>query len=304
MSKAEKLWEVPEPLSTHDVRLDDEAVVTLRRHGNPEGPRLVMSHGNGLAIDLYYPFWSLLSDDFDLVLYDMRNHGWNDVGSIRNHNVPTLVSDHDRIVGEIDRHFGVKPRIGVFHSVSGLISLLSPDLGSGYSALFLLDPPIYRAGDSHSHEMFEAALYRAAAMTRRRTYEFKSRAEYADFLPHLSAFQRVLPGVCELFAETTLREDASGKGYELRCPREYEAKIMDYARVFAVAVDFESFKCPVKVLGADPTLPHSFLPAMDLSGMYGVDYDFLPDATHLLHLERPRECVDEIREFIQRVTGN
>ena len=35
----------------------DGGVVTLRRHGNPNGPRLVLSHGNGLAVGLYYPFW-------------------------------------------------------------------------------------------------------------------------------------------------------------------------------------------------------------------------------------------------------
>ena len=302
-STPDGLWSVPQPLSTHEVRLEDGAVTTLRRHGNPDGPRLALSHGNGLAIDLYYPFWSLLADDFDLILYDMRNHGWNDVGPLAGHNVPTLVSDHDRIVEEIDRHYGGKPKIGVYHSVSGLISLLSPAMGSGYAALLLLDPPVYRAGDSHSHEEFEAALYRAAALTRRRTDSFKSRSEFAEFLPFTPAFRKVLPGVCELVAETILRESENGEGFELRCPREYEAKIMDYARIFAVAVDFGSFRCPVKVLGADPTLPHSYLPAMDLSDVYGVDYDFLPDATHLLQLEKPEECAAATREFIRRVTG-
>ena len=69
-SPSEVVWELPEPLSTHDVTMHDGAVVTLRRHGNPSGPRIVMSHGNGLAIDLYYPFWSLLVEDFDLVVYN------------------------------------------------------------------------------------------------------------------------------------------------------------------------------------------------------------------------------------------
>ena len=60
------LWDVPAPLDTHDVPVDPDTVITLRRHGNPDGPRLVLSHGNGLAIDLYYPFWSLLAEDFRL----------------------------------------------------------------------------------------------------------------------------------------------------------------------------------------------------------------------------------------------
>ena len=77
MANAEAKWEVPEPLATYQAPVDADTVITLRRHGNPDGPRLVMSHGNGLAIDLYYPFWSLLMDEYDIFMYDLRNHGWN-----------------------------------------------------------------------------------------------------------------------------------------------------------------------------------------------------------------------------------
>ena len=77
------VWQVPEPVAVHDACLGDGAVTTLRRHGNPSGPRIVLSHGNSLAIDLYYPFWSLFADAFDLVLYDLRNHGWNVPGPLR-----------------------------------------------------------------------------------------------------------------------------------------------------------------------------------------------------------------------------
>ena len=301
MSGSEALWEVPKPHSTHEVRMEDDTVVTLRRHGNPSGPRLVMCHGNGLAIDLYYPFWSLLVSDYDLIIYDLRNHGWNNLSLLENHNVPTLVRDHDRIIQEIDRHFGEKSRVGVFHSLSGLITLLSNEKGSGYSALVLFDPPLCKRGASY--EEFDAAAIRTAELTRRRTHRFRSRREFAEFLPYIPTFQRVVDGVCDLVAETTLREEEGGEGYELRCPREYEAQIVDYAAIFAVAVDFGAFLCPVKVIGADPTLPYSYLPTLDLSDIYGVDYDFLPESTHLLQLEQPEECVAAMREFLDRVAS-
>ena len=47
-------------------------------------------------------------------------------------------------------------------------------------------------------------------------------------------------------AETTLRKEEGGDGYGLRRPGQYEAQIIDYASVFAVAVDFGAFLCPVK----------------------------------------------------------
>ena len=113
-------WRIPKPLAVYEAYAPDGASIILRRHGNPEGPRLVLSHANGLSADSYYPFWSLLCDRFDLVLYDFRNHGWNPVGDLRKHNIPTFVRDNASVVRAIDRHFCDKPKIGVFHSMSAV----------------------------------------------------------------------------------------------------------------------------------------------------------------------------------------
>lgn len=296
MADSETRWDLPEPLSTCEVQVDADTITTLRRHGNPDGPRLVVSHGNGLAADLYYPFWSLLTDEFDVIVYDLRNHGWNELTPQERHNVPTLVNDHDQIINAIDRNFGEKPKVGVYHSISSLIALLSPTMGSVYSALVMYDPPLRRP--NISDEQFDAASMRTAAMTRRRTAKFRSLEEYTDFLPYVPAFQHMVSGAHDLMAKTTLRERPNGEGYELRCPPEYEAQIIDYARIFCLAVDFEVMACPLKVIGADPTLPYSYLPTLDLSDIAIVHYDFLPDATHFLPLEKPKECAVVLREFL------
>ena len=298
---SEIVWELPEPLSTHDVRVDDDTVVTLRRHGNPEGPRLVLSHGNGLAIDLYYPFWSLLTDDFDLIVYDLRNHGWNAAGPLQNHNLPTFVHDHDRVMQAIDSHYGDKPKVGVFHSVSALTTLLSPNKGSDFAARVLFDPPLCKPG--RDRQDFEAAASRLASITRRRMARFRQREDFAFLLSFLPTFQLVVPGVHELFALTTLREHESEDLYELCCPPEYEAQVVDYAGAFAVLVDFDAQVCPTKVIGADPTLPFSYLPTLDLSDVFIIGYDFLPDATHFLQLEQPQQCASLMREFLDELVS-
>ncbi len=292
------MWEVPEPLSTRDVRVDDDTVIVLRRHGNPAGPRLVLSHGNGLAIDLYYPFWSLLADDFDLVVYDLRNHGWNAVGKSQSHNVARFVSDHDRILRAIDHHYGNKPKIGVFHSVAALATLLSANLGSEFAARVLFDPPVCKRGLNYAE--FDAAADRVAGMARHRTPRFESVQQFAEILPYLPVYQRAVPGVFDLVARTTLRESVDGNGYELRCPRDYEAQIIQYAAPFAVMVELDKLRCPTKVIGADPTLPLSYLPTLDLSHILTVDYDFVPETTHFLQLEEPESCVEIMREFLDR----
>lgn len=261
---------------------------------------MILSHGNGLAIDVYYPFWSLLADDFDLVIHDLRNHGWNGVGDLRRHNFPSLVSDHDAVAQAAESQYGRKPTVGVFHSVSGLASLLSPAKGSGYAAMVLFDPPLCKPNDSY--ERFDAAAMRAAAMARSRAPRFESMDQFAQLLKIFPIFQRAVPGVHELVARSTLQQDVEGRGYTLRCPREYEAQIVDYARAFAVLVDFASLRCPVKVIGADPTLPFSYLPSLDLSDIDEVKYDFLPETTHFLPLEKPEECAAEVRSFLDSIS--
>ena len=275
----------------------DDAAIAVRRHGNPDGTRLVLCHGNGLSIDLYYPFWSLLTDDFDVVVYDLRSHGWNSVGPLAGHTVPTFVEDHERILDAIDSGFGPKPPVGVFHSVSSFAPLLSRTEGGRFSALVLFDPPLRKPGATRNE--FDEAAERTAKMARRRAPSFKTREDYMELLGFMPTFKHTMPGVIDLMATTTLREAEDGSGFELRCPREHEAQIIAHARIFAVMVDFAALQCPTKVIGADPTLPYSYLPTLDLSDMMTVDYDFLPDATHFLQLEQPAECVAAMRDFLE-----
>lgn len=299
---AEEVWKLPEPVSTVEVPAPGNTTITLRRHGNPDGPRLVLSHGNGLSIDLYYPFWSLLLDDFDLVLYDLRNHGWNQNSSLSDHTVPTLVRDFEEIMRAVGQHFDRKPQVGVFHSISALVALLSPRWCAEFSALILFDPPLCRPG--HTYEILEAASVRNAAMTRRRANHFESLQELSEVLPYMPAYQRVVAGFPDLLARTTLRPEERQTGYQLRCPPEYEAQIIEYASIYAVAVELGAIKCPVKVIGADPTLPYSFWPTFHFGELMQVDYDFVPEATHYLQVEKPDVCVARLREFIDPILGS
>lgn len=294
------IFALPEPHSVCEVRHDDGSVTKLRRHGNPRGPRLLLSHGNGLAIDLYYPFWSLLADDFDLFVYDVRNHGWNAVGSPAGHNVPNLVLDQEHIVEALDVHHGRASTIGVFHSLTALTALLSPTLGTGrtgeLSAWVLFDPPLFkpRMGEA---ELDEAAE-RLAARLRQRAGRFGDKADFVELIRFM-LLTRAVPGAAELMAQTVLRESPDGGGYELRCPREYEAQIASYLRTYAFLVDLGALPCPTKVIGADPMTAFSYMPTFNLSHIETVDYDFVPKTTHFLQLEQPAECVAEMLRFLE-----
>ena len=103
-----EVWTVPEPEDVHEVRAADGYPIAVRRYGNPDGLRLVLSHGNGFAIDAYWPFWSRFIQDFDVFVHDIRSHGRNPVGDVDVHSIPMIAEDFACIARNIDRRFGVR----------------------------------------------------------------------------------------------------------------------------------------------------------------------------------------------------
>ena len=121
-----------------------------------------------------------------------------------------------------------------------------------------------------------------------------------SFLASCRPSNVLAPGIHDLFARTTLRGvPPEKKAMSCAVLVNNEAQMIDYAGIYAVLIDFGTMQCPTKVIGADPTLPYSYLPTLDLSDIMTVDYDFLPEATHLLQLEEPEQCVEAMREFIE-----
>lgn len=300
------IWEIPRPRSTFTVRLDDGSLTTVRRHGNPTGPCLVLSHGTGLAIDLYVPFWSTLLDDFDVFVHDIRNHGWNAVGALANHTIPTFARDHARVVAAIDRRCGAKPKIGIYHSLAAMAALVSLT-GTGHKAnvpappvldaLILLDPPLYMRGVAD--DVFFGLAEVASAKTRRKRSRFATPAEFEARVARARRFARVVPGAHNLMARTMLRECAAG-GYELRCPPEYEARVFGDARRWTPRVDFASIGCPVKVIASDASNPAAYVPSLDDEQLAVVEYETIAGTTHFLPLEAPEACVRAVLAYLRR----
>ncbi|MCY4415503.1 MAG: alpha/beta hydrolase [Chloroflexi bacterium] len=290
-------WEVPAPSCALDVSMNDGAVLSVRRYGNTEGPRIILSHGNGLASDAYYPYWSQLVRQFDLFIYDYRSHGLSSAGDRRLHNVPTFLVDLDNILQAVAEQFGYKPPIGIFHSLSAVVALLLSQERGGFEALVLFDPPICPPGGLPAD--MEGVSTRLATQASRRRPRFESRAELADLMRDIPAYRGFKPGVVDLLVAAITRP-VEGGGFELRCPKEYEAQAFAYFFGWAIQIDLERISCPVKAIGADPTRRFSFMPSMNLSVLDNLDYDFLPGTTHFLQMEEPDQCAALTVGFLQK----
>ena len=113
-------------------------------------------------------------------------------------------------------------------------------------------------------------------------------------------FERMRPEAIRLLARSTVRRRGDGGGYQLRCPREYEAQVFEYFCVWSMTVDVGAVTCPVKVVGSDPTVRNSFMPSMDLGELAALDHDFVPETSHLLPLEEPEECAALTTDFLEQ----
>lgn len=299
-----KLLIPPQPHAVVDLTMPDGAVVRLRRHGNPSGPRVALSHGNGLAMEAYYPFWRLLLDDYDVVLFDVRNHGQNPLHGPENHRWEVFRDDFERIYEGIQAHFGAAPTAGAFHSLSSIVSLDQVlTYGARWTPHVVIDPPIFPPDGHPLAGMEEENMREMAALARRRPRRYASYQAFADQLAGRAAFARWVPGAHLLFAQSTLRPDTGGEGYVLCCPREMEAHIFVTNVNPTLWPRAGEIAAPLKVIGADPKLEFQNAPSIlcrAFAGEQELDYTMIEDTTHFLQIERPEAACAALTDFLAR----
>lgn len=284
--------------------MPDGAKVRLRRHGNPDGPRIALSHGNGLAIEAYFPFWRLLLEDYDVVLFDVRNHGQNPLHGPENHHWHVFRDDFERVYAGIQTHFGAARTAGAFHSLSSVASLdHALTYGPRWDPHILIDPPLFPPAGHPLVEMEEKNMKEMSALARRRPATYPSYAAFADLLANRSAFELWVEGAHLLFAQSTLRPNPDGNGFVLRCPRDMEA------HVYATNVNPDlwpqagELDVPLKVIGADPSgdfQPEPAVLCQAFADENGIDYTMIEDSTHFLQIEFPAAVCAAMTEFLAR----
>lgn len=304
MSAPPDIFRVPEPRDGFDAEMEDGAVIRVRRHGNPEGPRLVMAHGNGFAIDAYYPFWRLLLDRYDLAIYDQRNHGRNPRHDVDRHDVPAFVSDMDRLADLIPERFGPKPTVGVFHSISAVTAIRHAlERGRRWDALALFDPPLIPSPGHRAHEVartFELGLADWAAT---RPDRFPDATALAARFARSKSLARWVEGGHALMARSITREDPETGEYVLCCPREGESRVYRTNAGLDLCPRLGELEGPLVFISSDPDAPGALAPGKVGRAMrqdHGIEWTPIENTSHLLQIERPDACRAALEAFLAR----
>jgi pimeloyl-ACP methyl ester carboxylesterase len=288
------IFELPFPSLVFVVDLEDGATIRVRRHGNPEGARIMLSHGNGFAADAYFPYWRLLLDKYDLMIFDFRNHGQNVPVDPPHHTYAQLSRDLERVVQDINSRLGSKKTIGIFHSMSGRTAMKHAiEIGWRWNALLLFDPPDVPPPGHPTYADMEIFEKRLTEFARNRRRKFASVDELTNEYLQSRATRNWVPSAHELMARSVLRESPDGDGLVLTCAPENEAGIYAEAMTLNLWPMAKEFCGPVKLFGADPAMKGAPATAaanqaLGREGRY--DYSCVEGTGHMMQIEKPEEC--------------
>jgi pimeloyl-ACP methyl ester carboxylesterase len=291
------------PGATIDVAGAGGAVLRVRRHGNRYGPRLIVSHGNGFAIDGYVAFWGRFLGDFEVIAFDARNHGWNVLGDPPNHDYAHMAFDLDFVRSAAEAEFGKKPTAGLFHSMSAQAAMLAAlEFGWWFDALVLFDPPNNPAEGHPVRAPMVEYLNKLVAWASTRRDRFNDPDELGRDYAATRAGRNWVAGSHRQVAEAVLRPSAGG--WKLRCPRALEASMYAQGITLGLWPKASEFAGLIKLIGADPLRERpdpTALANRALAEEGGFDYLALPGTGHLLQLEEPAACAEAVREFLAGV---
>ena len=292
----------PQPSETFMAAMDDGAEIVIRHHARPGATRLFISNGNGFAVDGYRVFWEPLLEQFDVILFDMRNHGRNPWCGADGHHYPQMGRDLASVHSAVTERLGKAPSVGVFHSMSSRAAMKGAvDAGLPYDALALYDPPCVPPEDHRlfaAMREFELKLV-SWAMDRRERFASPDEleADYAAARPSA----KWLPQARNDMANAVMKPDPDG-GYRLTCQRELEASIYLAALTLHLWPTAAEIGIPTKLIGADPEgrgAPPTGPANNALAEEGGYDYFGMEHAGHLLQIEKPEACQDVLLSFLR-----
>jgi len=305
LSLSQRLVEASDfaPRRIIDVSLEDGAVVKLRVYGR--GPRLVISHGNGLAIDAYKQFWSLFVPRHEVVVFDFRHHGLSSPYERPMQNWQRFIRDFDVVLAAIERELGAADTIGVFHSMSSLTALLhASEYDTRLRGLVAFEPPAPPPPGHPESESFFELHRKLAESSVRRHASFAAVEDLAAIFARTRSFRRMRPAALHRVAAATLRWNAAKRYYELACAREFESETFRMRHLEHAWASIASVSLPVCMVagipGADENQCLANI-ARSLAANGGFDFRSVVDTTHFLQLERPRECAALVEAFSARV---
>jgi len=295
---------IPEPANVLSVGMEDGATIILRQYGETSKSRIILSHGNGFAIDGYVPYWALLLADFEVVIFDFRNYGRNPVHD-GEHDYKRFYSDMGVLYDAIQREFGPKPQAGVFHSMSARVNLNLALKGHRHvDGMIVFDPPMVPIPGHPLRQCLmneEELLWRWSAG---RPESFEDPSELAATFAKSRMLSGWVEGAYDRMARSVLREDLDAGLWRLVCSPSRESHIYRQNADLNIWPFAHELPFPVLLVGGDPETHRPSAPSFACQALgkeRGWRYEYVPDTNHFAQLQKPEACIKLTHEFLSEI---
>ncbi|MEB8386726.1 alpha/beta hydrolase [Rhodobacteraceae bacterium KMM 6894] len=284
--------------------MDDGAQIAVRRWSAPKKRRLLVSHGNGMAVDAFYPFAEALFDSFEVIAFDLRSHGNSPRVPHPETPWPRYIADIPQIFEGIEQLFGTCETHGAFHSMASVSTLCAQTFKpSPWASLTLFEPPITPSDDKEIRETFNAVqqIMGARALRRRRT--FSDPSVLAASFRRAATFDGVSDSTLgRLAIGSVFRSGESvDEPWELVLPPEAEASNFSQATGLTAYWDaLVGIRTPIQIVTGDPAthdLPNLVDIARHMSKSFGYPVSKIPNTNHFMQLQEPLLCAEKVRDF-------
>ncbi len=284
--------------------MDDGAVIRIRRHGRPDACRVILSHGNGCAVDGYFPFWRHLLPDFEVFLFDFRHYGQNPPHEGA-HGFARFLLDLTTVYDVIDHDFGEKPQVGIFHSMSARANLrYALEVAWRFAGLILFDPPMVPPPGHPLHDLQLRNERLLWSWSENRQSVFGDPGELARHFASTRMLSGWDPKAYELMARSVLRRDPKTGDWVLCCPGPLESRIYRENATIHLWPDASDLPGPMVLIASDPDSEIPSPPghsARALRDERGWRYHCVPGTGHFLQIQEPEACLELVRSFMRDI---
>lgn len=256
-------------------------------------PRLAFVHATGFCRQVWAPVVAELAAAgrrYGGLAFDQRGHGDSEVTP-----PPYRLVDSGRDAAALLRG-RPGPWIGVGHSSGGTAVTVAELLAPGTFAGLVVIEPIVFPGPHLRHEDNPMT-----AVASRRRSRFPSRqAALARFLsgPFAGWDRRAL----DAYVDGCMRAD--GEGVTLKCDPQVEAEYYREGLAHDTFDRLHEVRCPALVVSGERSTTHPPGFVEDLADRYRHgEAVVLPDAGHLVPMERPRRVAELVACFVGRLLG-
>lgn len=291
------------------LTMSDGATIAVRRWGQSKRRRMVVSHGNGLAIDGFRAFGAGLEDEFEVIAFDMRSHGESGPGEALDDPWPRFLRDMPEIYDGIQDAFGDKPTHGAFHSLSSASALMAQGQDPRpWRSLSLYEPPVPPAIEEELCDAFNAMHLGLAKRTLARRRFFDAPDRLTASFRRSPTFGGIAEPALRQLAEAMLHrtDTAPETPWELICDPQMEANTYDTRDLGKFWEAIGAIDRPVQivrgsVMGHD--MPILIQSTTVLARRFGFAAATVEGGGHMMQLQRPRRSAELALAFADNVPG-